>query len=78
MKTSFEQKNWDSLRQIAHRIKPSFAYIGLPGTQKVLAEIEKLSEEANNPEKVDELMLEVDVVCDSVFSQLEKELLSLK
>ncbi len=78
MKASFEQKNWDSLRQIAHRIKPSFAYIGLPETQKLLAEIEKLSEEANNPEKVDELMLEVDVVCDSAFSQLEKELLSLK
>lgn len=78
MKESRAQKNWDSLRQVAHRIKPSFAYIGLPETQKVLAEIEKLSEEANNPEKVDELMLEVGIVCESAFSQLEKELLSMK
>jgi len=78
MKTSYQEKNWDSLRQIAHRIKPSFAYIGLPGTQKTLAEIEKLSEEANNPEKVDELMTEVSYACESAFSQLEQELISMK
>ncbi len=78
MNTCYRQNNWDTLRQIAHRIKPSFAYIGLSETQHLLGEIEKLSEEANQPEKVGELMTAVGSVCESVFSQLEQELVGMK
>jgi len=78
MNRCLEAKDWVSLRQIAHRIKPSFAYIGLPETQKTLAEIEKLSEEAHEPSKVAGLMTEVDTVCKSAFSQLEETLNTLK
>ncbi|MBP6334864.1 MAG: response regulator [Bacteroidia bacterium] len=78
MNNCYKQNNWDELRQIAHRIKPSFAYIGLSETQNTLAEIEKLSENAEQPEKVGKLMYEVGSVCENVFSQLEKELISMK
>lgn len=78
MNASLKSQNWEALRQTAHRIKPSFAYIGLSGTQSVLGEIEKLSEEANQPEKVMALMTEVDTVCQSIFSQLQNELVGMK
>jgi signal transduction histidine kinase/DNA-binding response OmpR family regulator/HPt (histidine-containing phosphotransfer) domain-containing protein len=78
MSTHYKESNWEALKQIAHRIKPSFAYIGLSGTQQVLSEIEKLSEEADQPEKVGELMNSVDEVCKSAFSQLQQELVGMK
>ncbi len=78
MNTCLETKDWVRLKQIAHRIKPSFAYIGLPDTQKTLAEIEKLSEETQEAPKVAELMSEVDTVCKSAFSQLEETLSTMK
>ncbi len=78
MNTCYQQNNWDELRKIAHRIKPSFSYIGLSGTQNTLAEIEKLSEEASQPEKVGELMQTVGATCKSAFSQLENALNGMK
>ena len=75
---SFRNKNWEELKQIAHRIKPSFGYIGLPDTQKMLAEIEKLSEEHTNPERLAELVEEVCQFSKSVFKQLENALTDLK
>ncbi|MBK9540706.1 MAG: response regulator [Bacteroidetes bacterium] len=75
---SYQEKNWEEMKQIAHRIKPSFGYIGLPDTQKMLAEIEKLSEEHTNPERMAELVEEVQVVSKSVFVQLQSALTGMK
>ncbi len=78
MQESFQQQNWEELKQIAHRIKPSFGYIGLPETQKMLAEIEKLSDEHTNPERVKELVGEIQEVGKSVFVQLKTALTGMK
>lgn len=78
LNSSYHEKNWDEMKQIAHRIKPSFGYIGLPDTQKMLAEIEKLSEEHTNPERMAELVEEVQVVSKSVFVQLQSALTGMK
>ncbi|HRH65079.1 MAG TPA: response regulator [Bacteroidia bacterium] len=75
---SFRQSNWEELKQIAHRIKPSFGYIGLSGTQKLLAEIERLSEDHINPERIGELVGEVRQVSKSVFVQLQTALTGMK
>lgn len=78
MQACFEKQNWEELRQIAHRIKPSFGYIGLPDTQKALGEIERLSEQHAAPEQVNQLMNEVQAVSKSAFAQLSQELVSMK
>jgi len=52
MDECFKKKNWEELRLIAHRIKPSFAYMGLSDTQKMLAEIEVCSDSKTNLEKI--------------------------
>lgn len=78
MQACFEQQKWEELRQIAHRIKPSFGYIGLPATQQSLGEIERLSEETGQSPKLAQLMVLVESVSRSAFNQLEKELVSLR
>ncbi|HRS37908.1 MAG: response regulator [Bacteroidota bacterium] len=79
MEACFREKNWEELRQIAHRIKPSFGYVGLATTQQMLAEIEKLSEDpSGDPSRVGTLMGEVRQISRSAFSQLEQELGSMR
>ena len=79
MNEHFKSQNWNELRMIAHRIRPSFTYIGLPDLQKKLGEIERLTSSPENvsPE-VSSLIYEVDLVSKSAFRQLEAELSHLK
>jgi PAS domain S-box-containing protein len=79
MEACFRQQNWEELRQIAHRIKPSFGYVGLATTQQMLGEIEKLSEDpTGDVSRVERLMGEVRAISRSAFSQLEHELGSMR
>jgi HPt (histidine-containing phosphotransfer) domain-containing protein len=79
MNTYFKEQNWQELRQIAHRIKPSFTYIGLPDIQKTLSEIERMTiETPQEPQIVNDLLVRVDQVSCSIFSQLQQELRSLR
>lgn len=79
MNTYFKEQNWQELRQIAHRIKPSFTYIGLPDIQKTLSEIERMTiETPEEPQIVNDLLVRVDQVSCSIFSQLQQELRSLR
>ena len=79
MNEHFKSQNWNELRMIAHRIRPSFTYIGLPDLQKKLGEIERLTSSPENvsPE-VSSLIYEVDLVSKSAFRQLKAELSHLK
>ncbi len=79
MNEHFKQRNWEELRQIAHRIKPSFTYIGLHDIQKALGEIERLTlDTPEEPKNVDVLLTQVQNVSNSIFSQLRYELESMR
>ena len=75
---NFKKQNWEELKQIAHRIKPSYAYMGLPDVQKMLAEIEMCSDSQSGLDKIPELISCVCTTSKSVFKELEKELSNLK
>ena len=78
MNASFKQQNWKELRMIAHRIKPSFNYVGASTIQKKLALIENYSESQSNLDKIEDLIHEVEDSSRSVFSELEVQLKNLK
>jgi HPt (histidine-containing phosphotransfer) domain-containing protein len=75
---SFKNRNWKEVKQIAHKIKPSYGYIGMPDVQSALAQIETLSDTEAQPEKVHELMTEVIRDSRSAFDQLKQELNGLR
>ena len=74
----FQKQNWEELRKIIHRIKPSFAYIGMQELQKTLGKIESWSDEKGDKKIVSELIQEVESGSRSVFEQLRQELGSLR
>jgi signal transduction histidine kinase/ActR/RegA family two-component response regulator/HPt (histidine-containing phosphotransfer) domain-containing protein len=78
MNECFKKQNWEELRKIAHRIRPSFAYIGMPEIQTTLAMIESWSEEKGDKSVVSDLMNEVEFGSRKAFEQLREELTTLK
>lgn len=78
MDECFRSKNWQELRMIAHKIKPSYGYFGMSELQSKLAEIEALSEQEKDPAKMAELIQNVSVVSFTAFEELKRELTGLK
>ncbi|MFN8165318.1 MAG: response regulator [Bacteroidia bacterium] len=78
MAENFRKQNWEELKRIAHRIKPSFGYIGMSDIQSALARIEVLSEEHNDAEQVNQLIHTVEESTRVVCDLLKKELNTLK
>jgi len=78
MNEKFKQQNWEELRNIAHKIKSTYTYVGLSDVQKLLAEIEQYSTSKTNLEKLPHLMEEVESKSKEAFKALEEELDHMK
>ena len=78
MNEKFKQQNWEELKDIAHRIKPSYTYVGLGEIHKMLAEIESCSISKTNLETIPELLITVEKQSQAAFRALEAELSKLK
>jgi PAS domain S-box-containing protein len=75
---SFQKQNWEQLRLIAHRIKPSYSYVGLPEIQIMLSEIESCSLSKTDLEKIPVIISQVKHTSVSAFNDLKKELNGMK
>ena len=78
MNECYRKQNWEELRKIIHRIKPSFAYVGMQEIQNTLGKIESWNDEKGDKKIVSELLNEVESGSRKAFDQLRKELVSLK
>ena len=78
MNECYRKKNWEELRKIIHRIKPSFAYVGMQDIQNILGKIELWNDEKGDVEFVSGLLNEVGLDSLKAFELLRKELVSLK
>ena len=78
MNEKFKQQSWEDLRNIAHRIKPSYTYIGLKEIHNMLAEIEQCSVTQSNLDSISLLMSNVETQTQAAFRALEAELVKLR
>lgn len=74
----FKNKEWDELRQIAHKIKPTFGYVGLKDIQDTLATVESYCFNKHNLDKLKPLIEKVSAVSQKAFKELEAELTAMK
>ena len=74
----YKNKQWDELRQIAHKIKPTFGYIGLKDIQATLAEIESNCMTKTRLSEMKTLIDKVEKVSVKAFKELEEELTAMK
>jgi HPt (histidine-containing phosphotransfer) domain-containing protein len=78
MNECFQKQNWEELRKIVHRIKPSFAYVGMQDIQSKLASIENWNYTRDDKKIVFDLIHDVEAGSRTAFDQLRKELITLR
>ena len=74
----FDAKNWNALKQSAHKMKSNCAYIGLEEISKVAATIENRSWEKKELDTLKPLVEKLITACNSAHKELEQELKKLK
>ncbi len=71
-----DAKNWEGVRQAAHKMKPSLNYLGLKDGQKLAATIEENALKKIQLEEIEELTKSLNSICNAAFRELEEELKS--
>jgi HPt (histidine-containing phosphotransfer) domain-containing protein len=77
MQEYLNTKNWHELRNVAHRIKPSFSYIGISEIHRLLAAIENNSETRTNLTEIPEMLDKVQHACEEAYAELKTEISKL-
>lgn len=79
MKQSLANKDWINLKSAAHKLIPSFTIMGISSDFENMAH--KIQEYASNIESmgnINELILQLEMVCNSAYIELENELNTIK
>jgi PAS domain S-box-containing protein len=71
---SLARSDWKQMQMTAHKMKPSFGFIGLPENQNVFQQIEKIAADMPDREQLTELMVKARVLAEQCISELKAEL----
>lgn len=74
MCNSLENLKWEALRQAAHKIKPSFNYVGLKELNQLAAKVEEMAKNQQNPAELKKMLARITEVCETAYSELRTEL----
>ncbi len=74
METALKNKDWEMMRQVAHKIKPSFNYVGLKDLNKAAARIEDLSKNLSQLDEIPALVNAIKTTCEIAFLELRQEI----
>jgi HPt (histidine-containing phosphotransfer) domain-containing protein len=66
-------KDWQLLRGTAHKMKPSFTFMGIKKLESIIHTIEENSANETNLAHLPELFLEVKQTCNQAIIELEDE-----
>jgi CheY-like chemotaxis protein/HPt (histidine-containing phosphotransfer) domain-containing protein len=73
IKKSFETENWENLKLAAHKVKPSFNYVGLKELNTLAAKIE-MQAKVKDPSNILEMIARIEEVMVYATKELEQEL----
>ena len=74
MRDSYEKKNWESLRRIAHKFKPQLGFMGINAISDDIEKIEQYAYNESALDKIPNLINKADEVCQKAVVQLKEEL----
>jgi len=72
-----QKKEWELLRQVAHKIKPSFNYLGLKDLHTAASQIEDYAQREFNLHEIPGLVEKILSICEVAFEELKQEIKSL-
>jgi HPt (histidine-containing phosphotransfer) domain-containing protein len=66
--------DWKMVRAVAHKIKPSMAFVGLNDIQKKMNTVEEYAETETHLDELPEMIEEIKVVIDRAMKELKEEM----
>ena len=70
----FKNKNWQSLRNVFHKMKASMAFVGLKEIESILRQAEEYALNETNLDQLPSMIMKVKQTCNEAISELEEEL----
>lgn len=74
MEQAFKNKEWETLRQAAHKIKPSLNYVGLKEISKAAARVEEFAKKMMQLDEIPALLNVIRTTCEMAYEELRQEL----
>lgn len=74
IETALHTKDWEKIRMSAHKIKPSFNYVGMKEQNMQAAKIEELAKKKESLDTITALLQNMKAACAIAFPQLEAEI----
>ena len=74
MKKHYETKNWQQLMAVAHKIKPSFNFMGIKRLEDFARKIEETSGNGEDHKNMPDWINTIEVVCNKAYKELKDEL----
>jgi HPt (histidine-containing phosphotransfer) domain-containing protein len=74
MDICLKEKDWDKLKRIAHKIKPSIDFMGISSLWETIQKIEKYAGEEIYLELMPDLLSKTKRICFNVIEELKEEI----
>jgi PAS domain S-box-containing protein len=74
IENAISNQNWEAIRQAAHKMKPSFNYVGLKELSGISAKIEDLAKRNEDMEMIKTNIEQIKKVCEIAYTELEQEI----
>ena len=77
MKISLSEKDWKKIGDLAHKIKPSFTFMGITAAKEIIIDIEHNGRFNSDTEGIPEKIEQLNAICLQAFSELNEEIKNL-
>jgi signal transduction histidine kinase/DNA-binding response OmpR family regulator len=74
LESSLEKKDWNGVRQAAHKIKPTLSYLGMKDAHQAAVIAEEYAKDRKNLNEIPALAEKIKNACNKAYTELEKEL----
>ena len=74
MKNYYQQENWEDLMMEAHKIRPSFNFLGLKDLEDAAKKIENCASQKINLDQIGEAINKIEKTIDLVYVELSNEM----
>jgi HPt (histidine-containing phosphotransfer) domain-containing protein len=74
IKIATENKNWQTISNVAHKMKPALAYLGMKLLENNINEIQRLAKDHKEVEKISQLVILSEQLLNKIILLLKKEM----
>jgi PAS domain S-box-containing protein len=78
LEESLSKKDWDNMKLVAHKMKPSYGFVGVKSAEDIMQRIEKNASELPDSLLLRELLTHAKVISDQCLVELKAELAQLE